>query len=250
MSVPVAVTKIAVTRQRTRMRLAHHLGKPLDLGVGMLRGEGEPQPRGALRHRRRPDGDDQEAFGPRAAARRRAPPRASPITTGTIGLCRLRQAGGARKRLRLGERQRRVGGIALDQVERGDGGGDRSRAAGRSNRSACGRGCGSGRSPAPRRRDSRHSRRAPWTACPSAAARRPAAMREGRAAPAADHAEAVGVVGHQPGVVGAAPARESAGSGARSPSIENTPSVTISARGWRRDAPTAGLRHGPTSQWR
>ena len=54
---------------------------------------------------------------------------------------------------------------------------------------------------AARRRDSRHSRRSPSTACPSAAARRPGRLDEVRAAAAADHAEAVGVVGHQPGVV-------------------------------------------------
>ena len=36
-----------------------------------------------------------------------------------------------------------------------------------------GRGCGSGRTPARTRRDSRHSRRSPWRACPSVMARRP-----------------------------------------------------------------------------
>ena len=82
----------------------------------------------------------------------------------------------------------------------------------------------------PKRRDSRHRRRSLWTACPSAAARRTMRVAgEARAPPAADHAEPVGVVRHQPGVVLAAQARSRSASGARSPSMENTPSVTISA---------------------
>ena len=62
MSVPVAVMKIAVMRCR-RMRGAHEVGKPRDLGVGMRGAERKPQPRGALRHRRRADGDGEKAFG-------------------------------------------------------------------------------------------------------------------------------------------------------------------------------------------
>ena len=95
MSVPVAVTKtrsLRATAQRARMRLRTIVGEPLDLGVGMLRGEGEPQARGARRHGRRPDGDDQKAVRLPAAATPPSAASASPRTTGTIGLCRLRQA--------------------------------------------------------------------------------------------------------------------------------------------------------------
>ena len=86
---------------------------------------------------------------------------------------RLRQPGAAREGLRLCERQRGIAGLALDQVERGDRGGDDGRRqAGRIDQRARAvadqvdhRGA--------RRRDSRHRRRSPSTACPSAAARRP-----------------------------------------------------------------------------
>ena len=152
------------------------------------------------------------------------------------------------KRLRLGERQRRIGGLALDQVERGDRGrDDRRRQAGRIDQ-ACGRGCGSGRSPRPRRRDSRHSRRSPSTACPSAAGRRP--RRHARSSSRGRRRPRRGR-GHRPTSArhrGAAPAPASSGSGARSPSMENTPSVAISARGCA--AAVLGqqrLEHAPTS---
>ena len=62
MSVPVAVTNRALMIAPASTRVAHDVGEALDLGVGMAGGEGEAQPRGALRHGRRADGDDQEAF--------------------------------------------------------------------------------------------------------------------------------------------------------------------------------------------
>ena len=60
--------------------VAHDIGQPLDLLVRMLRGEGQPQPRGAGRHRGRADGGGEEALHRPAYARRRAllPPRRSP----------------------------------------------------------------------------------------------------------------------------------------------------------------------------
>ena len=94
----------------------------------------------------------------------------SPIITGTIGLCASGRPATRVKALRLLHRQRGVIRLALDQVERRDAGGDdRGRQAGRIDQRA--------RAVAhqfdhraPRRRDSRHRRRAPSTACPSAAA--------------------------------------------------------------------------------
>ena len=96
----------------------------------------------------------------------------SPTIDRHDGALRFRQIERAGEKPRLA--QRRVGQVrlALDQVERGDGGGnDRRRQAGRIDEGA-GRGCASGRSPRARRTNSRHRRRPLSTACPSAAARR------------------------------------------------------------------------------
>ena len=158
---------------------------------------------------------------------------ASPITTGTIGLCASGRPSSAGEGARLGERQRRIGRIALDQVERRDRGRDgRRRQAGRIDQ-ACARGCGSDRSPRSRRRDSRRSRRSPSTACPSAAARRPSRRAQrssrGRRRPRRCHGRRRSSARRRGRCASAA----SSGSGARSPSMENTPSVAISARGWR-----------------
>ena len=68
-SVPVAVMKMALTNAPKNAR-SHDFGEPLDLGVGMLRGEGKAQPRGAGGHRRRPDGDDQKTFRLQQSRRR------------------------------------------------------------------------------------------------------------------------------------------------------------------------------------
>ena len=113
----------------------------------MLRGEGEAQPRGALRHGRRPDRDREEAFGssrrearaPASLARRSRPARSGSAPRGRpaarVKACALqRQRRSSRARVRSGRarRWRRR----------------RSPAAGRSNRPACARGCASDRSPA------------------------------------------------------------------------------------------------------
>ena len=136
---------------------------------------------------------------------------------------RLGQAGGAGEGLRLGERQRRQVRLALDQVERGDGGGDdRRRQAGGIDQRAGAvadqvdhrlRGAEIAAIAADRlgqRADLQRRRRTRSRAAPKRRGRgrrRPSARRRALARSAASSA-----------------------SGARSPSIENTPSVTISAR--------------------
>ena len=175
-------------------------GKALDLGVGMGGGEGEAQPCGAGRHRRRPDGDHQEAF--RFQKLRCLERRLGFADHQRHDRARgFRQIEQARERARLGERQRRVGGLALDQVERRDRGRHRGRRqAGRIDKRARAvvdqidhrsRGAQIAAVAADRLRQRAHLQRHIDVG----------AMREGRAAPTADHADAVGVVGHQPGVV-------------------------------------------------
>ena len=72
-SVPVAVMKIAVTRSAPQNAPAHDIGKPLDVVVGVLRGECKPQPCGAGRHSGRADRDHQKAFVREQRARPPAP---------------------------------------------------------------------------------------------------------------------------------------------------------------------------------
>ncbi len=249
MSVPVAVTKIAVTAQRTRMRLRtmsarRSISASGCCAVKVKRSRAVPAGTvgGRMATTRKPSLFQQ----PRGLERR-------------LGLAehqrddragRLGQAGGAREGLRLGERQRRVGRLALDQVERGDRGrDDRRRQAGRIDQGA--------RAVADqvdhrlrRRRDSRHSRRSPSTACPSAAARRPArrARRSSRGRRRPRRCR-----GRRPTSArrrGAAPAPRARGSGARSPSMENTPSVAISACGWRPRCSASSASACATSAWR
>ena len=62
-------------------------GEAVDRVVGMLRGEGEPQPRGAGRHRRRADGARRGSLARPASAEAASASSSAPITTGTIGLC-------------------------------------------------------------------------------------------------------------------------------------------------------------------
>ena len=113
---------------------------------------------------------------------------------------RLRQAGESRKSFRLVQRQRGVSRLALDQVERRDGGGDAGRRqAGRIDQRA-----GAVADQIDHRR-----RGAQITAIGADRLRQRAHLQRDRnmrvarvtgAATAADHADAVRVVGHQPGV--------------------------------------------------
>ena len=231
-SVPVAVTKIAVTASTPRRSTAaHDVGKPLDLGVGMLRGEGEAQPRGAGRHGRRPDGDDQKAFllqQPRGRERRLG----FADTSGTIGLSASGSPTQAGEALRLCERQRGIGRARARSGRARRSRPRRSRAAGRSNRRSVrarlrirsitgARGAEIAAIAADRLRQRAHlqrhidlRRRARRS---SRGRRRPRRCRGRRPTSARRRS--------------AAPSAASAGSGARSPSMENTPSVAISARG-------------------
>ena len=89
-------------------------------------GEGDAQPRRARRHGRRPDGDDQEAFlfeQPRGVERARLATEHDRHDR-ALG---LRQAEGAGEGFGFLQRQRRVVGVALDQLDGGDGGGNGSR---------------------------------------------------------------------------------------------------------------------------
>ena len=131
-SVPVAVMKIALTVS-AQDAPAHDSREPLDLGVGVLRRECKPQPRGARRHRRRPDRDHQEALLlEQGGGRERRLGLAEDDRHD--GALRLRQSGAPGERLGLGERARGVGRLALDQVDAPRWRPRRPRAAGRSNR--------------------------------------------------------------------------------------------------------------------
>ena len=88
----------------------------------MLRGERQAQARGAGRHRGRPDGGGEVAFvGEQARGRKRCFFLADDHRHDRA--LRIGQAGGFRERLGLLHRQGGVARLALDQIERGDGGG-------------------------------------------------------------------------------------------------------------------------------
>ena len=182
--------------------VAHDAGQPLDRVVGMLRREGQAQTRGAGGHGRRADGDDQEAFARPASARPPAPLLGSPTIIGTIGLCASGRSERAGEGFRLLQRAARHSPARARSRRARRCRPRRSPAAARSNRSSVRArlrirsitGCGGAEIAAigaDRLRQRAHLQRH--------AAR--AACGEARAAAAADHAEAVGIVGHQPGVV-------------------------------------------------
>ena len=178
MSVPVAVMKnaliaSAICASRTTV------GKARNVIVGMQRAERQPQPRRAFGDGRRADRNDQEAFVLQQSRRIERGLRLADHDRDD-GALRVRQIGCPREGARLGERQRQQLGLAARSGRARRSPRRASRAAGRSNRSACGRGCGSARSPAARPRHSRHRRRAPSTGCRSAAARRRARRRRNR----------------------------------------------------------------------
>ena len=182
---------------------------------------------------------------PCSSSSRDAPSAASapPMMTGTIGLCASGMPAARVKACALATGRAAQSGSRFDQVERRDCGGDHGgRQAGGIDQRA-GAVVDQVDDRRAMRTDRRRSRRSPSTAYPSATARRPCALREGRAAAAAHHADSMRVVGQEPGIVARASA-PSAGSGARSPSMEKTPSVAIRAwRWWPRCSPSR-LRHG------
>ena len=118
MSVPVAVTKIALMPP-TQNVIPDDAREPRHLLVRMRRGEGDAQPRRAVRHGRRPDRGDEKAFRLEQPLRRERRLLAAEQHRHD-GALRLGQAGDAGEGARLGERQRRKLGLAGDDVERRD----------------------------------------------------------------------------------------------------------------------------------
>ena len=208
--------------------VAHEAGEPRHLLIRMLGGEGEAQPRRAVRDRGRTDGCNQKPVSSsrRAAAIARSTP---PRMSGTIGLAAFGQAAARVKACALASGRAQYAGSRAIRLERRDRGGER---AGRQARRIMKlrarvriRSITDGT-----RKDIRHRRRPPWRACPSAAARRRAVphMADPRPPPSTPMPCASSDI-NQASCRRARPA--SAGKGARSPSIEKTPSVAISA--WR-----------------
>ena len=245
--------RCAPVRRRARVRAT----SSSTCCLGVRGGQRDPQARAAGGHGGRADGHDRTAPPPAARACAARAAAALPSSTGWMGVaesmsgtpaalrqlaeardvrvqraraasprcCSQRERGAARGRHRLRQRRRiDIGARRLDQEL--DELGRRRRRRRRRSRRPC-RACR--RAPAPARASSPKCSSVPRPLAP-------------------DDAQAVRVVHDEPGVRCARAARASCGSGARSPSMLNTPSVAMQRRACGAPAPSS-CRGGRASAW-